>query len=346
MHKPTVHDIARVAGVSLATVDRVLNARPGVRQKTIDRVQEAIRDIGYVRDTHAANLARGRTYRFAFVLPAGQGQFLQELRGAIDEAARGPLGDRVALHQVQLPNDDPKAVANALRVLDADALDGVAIMAPETPEVAEQIARLSAAGVAVVTLVSDQPDAVRDHFVGIDNAAAGRTAGRLLGRFVGPGTGQILPVVTSLQSRDMVERLVGFQEVIAASFPNLDLMTPVEGLSDPDVTEQVTQAALAAHDGVVGLYSVGASIQAIGQVLAKRTGPRIACIDHELTQNARALLSAGVLDAVITQDTGHLARSALRVLRARVDGQAIDPRQEHIRIDIVIQENMARFDTD
>ncbi|MEL6316609.1 MAG: LacI family DNA-binding transcriptional regulator, partial [Pseudomonadota bacterium] len=35
MSRPTVHDIARVAGVSLATVDRVLNERPGVREKTI-----------------------------------------------------------------------------------------------------------------------------------------------------------------------------------------------------------------------------------------------------------------------------------------------------------------------
>ena len=55
--KPTVHDIAREAGVSLATVDRVLNARPGVRQITVARVQEAIRSLGYVRDLTAANLA-------------------------------------------------------------------------------------------------------------------------------------------------------------------------------------------------------------------------------------------------------------------------------------------------
>ena len=69
MNKPTVHDIAREAGVSLATVDRVLNARPGVREETIARVQAVVDRIGYVRDTFAANLARQRLYRFAFVLP-------------------------------------------------------------------------------------------------------------------------------------------------------------------------------------------------------------------------------------------------------------------------------------
>ena len=44
---PTVNDIARVAGVSLATVDRVLNGRPGVRSSTVEKVQKAIAELGY-----------------------------------------------------------------------------------------------------------------------------------------------------------------------------------------------------------------------------------------------------------------------------------------------------------
>ena len=75
MGKPTVHDIAKEAGVSLATVDRVLNRRPGVRTATVARVQAAIDKLGYVRDLSAANLARGRLYRLAFVLPDRKSQF-------------------------------------------------------------------------------------------------------------------------------------------------------------------------------------------------------------------------------------------------------------------------------
>ena len=68
--RPTVHDIAAAAGVSLATVDRVLNQRPGVRHVTREKVETAIREIGYVRDVAAANLAKGRTYSFVFIVPA------------------------------------------------------------------------------------------------------------------------------------------------------------------------------------------------------------------------------------------------------------------------------------
>ncbi len=46
--RPTVHDIAAAAGVSLATVDRVLNRRPGVRAITRARVEACVRSRGRV----------------------------------------------------------------------------------------------------------------------------------------------------------------------------------------------------------------------------------------------------------------------------------------------------------
>jgi len=70
MAKPTTKDLAKAAGVSLATIDRVLNARSGVRKATIERVQKAIKTTGFVRDIAAANLARSKEYRLVFLLPA------------------------------------------------------------------------------------------------------------------------------------------------------------------------------------------------------------------------------------------------------------------------------------
>ncbi|HHY50059.1 MAG TPA: LacI family transcriptional regulator, partial [Alphaproteobacteria bacterium] len=58
--RATVHDVAREAGVSLATVDRVLNGRPGVRPATADKVEEAIRALDFRRDLSASLLARAR----------------------------------------------------------------------------------------------------------------------------------------------------------------------------------------------------------------------------------------------------------------------------------------------
>ncbi len=101
--KPTVHDIARTAGVSLATVDRVLNERPGVRAKTRDRVMDAMNTLGYVRDVGAANLARGKLYQFDFILPDNENTFMLSLRAELQAATERALAERVRVNVVLVP---------------------------------------------------------------------------------------------------------------------------------------------------------------------------------------------------------------------------------------------------
>lgn len=339
MSRPTVNDIAKEAGVSLATVDRVLNARPGVRAKTMVRVTEAIERLGYVRDVAAANLARRRSYRVAFVLPDSGTAFVQALRGAIEAAAGLAAFDRTVAEIVTVPAFDPTATVRALAAL--EGVDGVALMAPETPQVRDAIGRLSASGTPVVALVSDQPNSARTRFVGINNLAAGRTAGQLIGRFAARPRATVIAVAGSMMARDQMERRLGFDEVMLRWFPGVTVLPSVEGRDDSDIVAERLAAALAAHPEVDAIYALGAGHR--GLVRTLRTlglADRITVVAHELTPAARAALEDGTLDAVITQDVGHIARSALRVLRSAIDGTPLDPGQEQIRIEILLRENL------
>jgi len=67
MKSPTLNDVARLAGVSYATADRVLNQRGNVAEKSVRKVTEAMDQLGYMRNVAAANLSKRRTYRFAFL---------------------------------------------------------------------------------------------------------------------------------------------------------------------------------------------------------------------------------------------------------------------------------------
>src|SRR5258707_515698 len=81
-----------------------------------------------------------------------------------------------------------------------------------------------AAGKKVITLISDVPSSRRCHYVGIDNIAAGRTAGALVGRLTGGRAGKIAVVAGSQDLRDHAERVLGFRQVINAEFPTIEIL--------------------------------------------------------------------------------------------------------------------------
>lgn len=341
MNRPTVHDIAREAGVSLATVDRVLNGRPRVRDSSIKLVMGAVEKLGYVRDISAANLARRKQYRFAFVLPDGAGQFLETVHLAFADASRMFGSERLLLEAVRVPIGDPNATARALTGLLTQGFDGVAIMSPETPQVRDAVMRLKQAGAAVVAMISDLPSSPRDRFVGVDNVAAGRTAGALMGRFLGGKPGKVLVISASLASRDNVERRYGFDSIISERFPSIDVLPTVETRQDDERLASIVRSFLEQHEQVRGIYSLGSENAAVLDAL--RSSGELngaAVIMHELTPVTRAALEANEIDIVIMQNVGHIVRSSIRVLRAHVDQSAIMESQERIRIEIVTKENL------
>jgi LacI family transcriptional regulator len=341
MARPTVHDIAREAGVSLATVDRVLNSRPRVRESSIRLVQDAVDKLGYVRDVSAANLAKRKEYRFAFVIPDTKSAFIGTLREALDEAKQSPGPDRLSIDTILAPVDDPNATARILGSLDAQHYDGVAILCPETPQVRDAVTRLKQAGLAVLALVSDLPSSARDHFVGVNNVAAGRTVGALMGRFLRGKTGKLLVVSGSLSSRDSLERRHGFDSIIADQFPSLEILPSIESRDDDQRLIAIIRQVLATHSNVIGIYALSSDNSAIVEAF-RAMGRRRDCalIVHELTPASKAALQADEVDAVIMQNVGHLIRSSIRVLRAFVDKAAFVDSQEKIRIEIVMKENL------
>ncbi|MEZ5796977.1 MAG: LacI family DNA-binding transcriptional regulator [Paracoccaceae bacterium] len=342
MARPTVNDIAREAGVSLATVDRVLNDRPGVKAKTVSAVQEAVARLGYVRDMAAANLARQRHYQMVAVLPQGAGQFVETLETALREAAQAAATARTDLRILHYPAEDSHALAARLAQLAEQDVAGAAVMAPETPVLRDAVKAMKSKGIPVIALVSDLPSTDRDHFVGIDSHAAGRTAGLLMGRFVGPGPGQIIAIAPSMQLRDAIERRRGFDEVMLADFPQLEVLPTLETHGSGVQLRQALTERLRHASQVRGIYLLGSGHRALAAALADLglTG-RFAVIGHELTPHTRRALLAGHIDAVVTQNLGHLARSTLRILRAKADRTPIDAAQELLRIEIVIRENLS-----
>ncbi|SFJ31365.1 LacI family DNA-binding transcriptional regulator [Jannaschia pohangensis] len=339
--RPTTKDLARVAGVSRATVDRVLNNREGVRQKTVDRVNAAIRDLGFVRNIAAANLAKSRRYRFLFILPRTGDLFLQELSDRIEEGAAAFANDAVSAELQRVDTNDPHILSQYLTDLSADRWDGVAIMAPQSPQLRDAVTRLLERGIQVLPFVANQEGTISDDFVGIDNKTAGATAGLLMGRFVGRSQGKILVVAETMNAQDSLERRHGFDMTLHRKFPNLRVLPSLETYGADSRAEAVLTTTIAHHPDILGVYILSSEARVPLRILQQLNMPdHVVQIVHERTASTVSALLDGSVDAIITQDPGHLARSALRRLKARCDGSEILASQERIRTEILLETNV------
>ncbi|MBO3761382.1 LacI family DNA-binding transcriptional regulator [Ciceribacter sp. L1K23] len=339
--RPTAKDLAEAAGVSLATVDRVLNDRPNVSEKAARRVTEAIERIGFVRNPAAVNLARNRVYRFRFVLPLAGDQYMQEILRQIGEAREALRVDLTDIDVVQLPTGDPHAVAKYLSSLSTDDIDGVAIMAPESPQVRDAMARLVERGIKVVQFLSGQERLPAADFVGVNNFAAGATAGKLLGRFLGREPGKIMVVAETMMAQDSIERRLGFDGIINEHFPQLTSLPSIETYGDERRASTVIARMLEHNGDITGVYILSAEARVPMSAIEAVVDPRpLTIIVHERTPFSEKALLDERIDAVIAQNPGHAVRSAIRIMRARVEQREPIASQEKIRIEIVLKENL------
>ena len=339
--RPTAKDLAEAAGVSLATVDRVLNERPNVSPKAARRVAEAIERIGFVRNPAAVALARNKTYRFRFVLPTLGDQYLAELIARVAEAKEALRADSTDVETERIPMSDPHHIAKYLSAIDGETLDGVAVMAPESPQVRDTLVRLVERGVKVVQFLSGQERLERADYVGVDNFAAGATAGKIVGRFIGAQPGKIMVVAETMMALDSIQRRLGFDSIINAQFPHLRTLPSLETYADERRTDLIIQRTLQHNPDTVAVYVLSSEARAPLSAVWSAKGTRsLTVVAHERTPFSEQALMDERIDAVIAQDPGHAVRSALRIMRARADHRELLASQERIRIEVLLKENL------
>lgn len=333
--RPTLADVALAAGVSTATVDRVLNGRAGVRARTREVVTEAARRLGYVGD-EATPQPNGRVLTFDIILPAGTNSYIEDLRQQFLAQGAAASGVNLRIHQVEGFNPAPLA---ALLESIGQCSDGVALIGPDHPAVREAIRNLVADGVPVVTLASDIPHVPRAGFVGIDNRSAGRLAGWLAGRLLGKGRHRVALFAGSLSYRGHEEREAGFRHILAEEFPDLEIIALAEVLDDVERAYRAAATLLDANPGIGAIYNIGAGNRGIARALEERgLAGQVVMIAHELTPHTKTLLLSGTMDAAIDQNARVEVREVITQLSRLARGEAWD--MHPLRISVFVRENL------
>lgn len=327
--RPKVADVAARAGVSTATVDRVINGRGGVHQKTVARVEQAIREI--VGGDH--RLAPQAGARFDIFLPADSGrstEVLAESLGALC-AMNGVDVDVVPVERI-----NPAVLSEHLVAVARRGSTGVAFQGVDHPIVRDAMQELTRANIPIVTLCSDVAGVERLAYVGVDNRAAGRTAGSLMGRFC-RSPGKLAVVWGGSLYRSHEEREIGFRAVLRHEYPELRILEMVNGNDDADLNFTRFSEVIARHPDLLGVYCVGGGQKGVAAALeAAGAAQSIVMIGHNFNDETKPFLLSGTIDAVIHQDMSRIAGAAMDCLLSRKSL----PANAGIPVEIITRENL------
>ena len=339
--RPTVSDVAKKAGVSVATVDRVLNRRAPVKGETARRVLDAAQALGF----HASALLQKRLAERQLHRPLGillqrkTETIYHTLRLELTRATRDATGiaGRATVHYL----DDlaPARVAAAIAVL-GKSCDALAIVAADHPRITEAVESVVARAVPVFTLLSDISAAARHGFIGIDHRKAGRTAAWTVTRLAGaPGRVGIMVGSHRYLGQELCE--MSFRSYCREHAPAFELLESRISFENAGFAYEATIDMLRRAPDLVGLYVAGGGMEGVIAALRDReTEGHLVTVCNELIPETRAALLDGIVDLVIATPIRALADRTVAAIASSMAGSGEDVPFQPLPFDIYISENI------
>ncbi len=330
-----IEDVISLTGLSRSTIDRVLNLRPGVKAETKRRVEKALEELGYSASALAV-LQNAQPAVLEVLVSRGSNPFFEPLeKGLVAASERAEAkGARVIIGGFDPYR--PETVVRRLRRV-SDETTAVVTVGVDTSEVEAEINRLVDRGTRVVTLISDVPRSKRHAFVGQDNFAAGRTAGRLMLNMLPEKSGEIAVLLGHLQFRHLLDRQAGFQQVVGLARPALNLISTAPYGTDREKAAEIVGTLVKSHPNLVGVYLAGGGQPYLIEALTTAVSAGTVVISHELTRHTHKALEKGLLTAILAHDVLEIGTKAIS---AALD--ADDTGDPACKIDVFVAENLPK----
>lgn len=299
MPRVTIAQLTTETGLSRSTVDRVLNRRGPVHDRTRQIVEEALNRLSQAGPGQAileadvvVTLGRGLTAQLQAAWDA------QAVTGGFHDLAFAPDEDLLDF------------VAEHCRTIDRPLMLAIR----DIPGVAEILFAARQRGKRVVTVMTDLGAEARDAHVGIDNRAAGRTAALLVGQFR-----QAAPVGILLGNpwiRSHTEREIGFRAGLRLAFGQGSRLVEAVGGSSSITTREAVEQMLTDTPALGALYHIGPGSAGVVEAV-RRFGLPVMVIGHEINAVTAPLIADGGIQFALASDPALLLETAISILSGR-----------------------------
>jgi LacI family transcriptional regulator len=347
--KVKISDIAKRAGVSAGTVDRVIHNRGEVSKNTRDKVLAILNEMNYQPDILASTLASKKTFRIAALLPeAGKiNLFWNAPLAGLVAASKEIMHYGIALENYFFTINDQNSFKNEIDRIIASKPDGVIITPLFTDFSKNSLEKLNTQSIPVVFMNTNIDEQNNLAFVGQDTRQSGMVAARLMDNSL--NIGETITIVNFINEKagneHILSREKGFREYFETNTKALKRQLNTLNIYSQDQNE--INAILANAIGLEnpapktkGVFVTNSRVFRVANFLKKENLTNVILAGYDLLETNIDHLRNNHIDFLISQnpwDQGF--KSIMAIFNARIMKKEI-VKNQFLPIDIITKENI------
>ncbi len=338
--KVTMEQIAKVAGVTRATVDKVLNQREGVSVEVRAKIIQIAKEMGYTPNYVAKALASQKKIVIGIINAKSDNPFYMDVKKGIEKASAELKDYGIVVCYREMERVE---VGEQLRLIDElsqQSLSALVVVPLDDQQIREKLNNIAANNVKIITICSDILLVDKLCFIGQNNYNAGRIAGDLFVKLL-DNKGKIAIITGLLNMRSQNQRIKGFKDVIEKRSPDIDIVKIIENFEDDEVSFERTLDLLNSESDLRGIFVVAGGIGGVGKAIqhvGKQGSIKVVCYDA--LQITVDLIKQGVIDFTVTQAPFYQGYTSIKVLfDVLFKGEEIESKFIESRSNIMTIEN-------
>lgn len=300
-----IKDIARLADVSVGTVDRVIHGRSGVSEASKKKVEEILKQLDYHPNMYASALASNKKYNFACLLPLHlKGEYWTAVENGIREALENFSDFNISAQITYYDPYDYRSFAAASNRILEEEPDGV-IMAPTAPQHTRPFtALLAERDIPYIYIDSNIRDTPPLAFFGQSSHQSGYFAARMLMMLAGEQNEVVIfrKIIEGVVGSNQQEnREIGFREYMKEHHPSCCILELDLHANQPDEDHRMLDAFFSKHPNLCNGITFNSKVYTVGEYLQERNVQGFNLIGYDLLERNVACLKQGSVSFLIAQ---------------------------------------------
>ena len=341
-----IKDIARMAEVSVGTVDRVLHGRHGVSESSRQRVEEVLKKLDYRPNVYASALASNKKYLIIYILPEHEeGSYWSYIEKGIHQASESFTDFHLSIHPLYYNAHTPDTFDECIQEVMAKNPDGV-IISPTLPEKTfSLVGELNKAEIPYIFIDSNLPELNPLAFFGQNPTQSGYFAGSILMLLAHEGNQVVIfrhiYGGKSEQSNQQQFREKGFRDYMAQRHPNHTILELDIDMKLP--TEEkyaLLDTFFATHPHINQGITFNSQVGVFGEYIENRNIQNFHLLGYDLLERNVKCLKNGSVRFLIAQQPIRLGHDSVEELsRHLIFKKEVKP-MNFMPIDLLTSDNI------